>query len=111
MTMLAALVPAAAAATQPDPHAVNNPRLRCTDPLPSSVVVGELGSTLWISDLAQIDRVTFSAAADVEVLRVDWAADDHEVTIDLSGEATAYIAWSCAPVNGEPQQANDPQEV
>jgi hypothetical protein len=109
-TVLAMLVPAGASADW-STVTVNNPSVSCDAPLPAAIVSGEIGSTVWVESEAQIDSITLSADGGIEVLDADWDRDSHEATIEVTAEVTAYVVWSCAPINGEPIQENDPQEV
>jgi hypothetical protein len=105
------LVPAAAAAQSDVSLVADNPDVRCDAPLPSIIVTGELGSTLWVQDPSDIDKVTLITALGAEILDVDWEENRREATIDVSADVTSYAVWSCAPLNGEPFLANDPQQV
>ncbi|MFN8619744.1 MAG: hypothetical protein U0869_03215 [Chloroflexota bacterium] len=109
---LALLVPSAVSAqTSYGWMVADNPDVFCDAPLPATMVEGDLGSTLYITDDAEIDKVTFAGALNPSVLDANWNNSDHTAVIDLSSDANAYIVWSCAPLNGEPIQQNDPQEV
>ena len=97
---------------QPDSWILaDNPDVYCEAPLPASMVVGDLGSTIYLADEAQIDKVTLASTFGASVLDVQWSDDGHNAEITTNADVTAYITWSCAPLNGEPIQRNAPQQV
>lgn len=105
------IAPAAVSAQTVSSLVANNPDVHCDLPLPAAMVTGELGSTLWVQDPADIDKVTVTAAPGAVILDVQWTANRREAIIDVSSDVEAYTVWSCAPLNGEPVMANDPQQV
>ena len=89
----------------------DNPGVDCDAPLPASMVTGDLGSTVVVVEEAELDKVTLAADVGGEVLDAAFTDDGHEATIVTTTDASAYVAWSCAPINGEPVQMNDEDEV
>lgn len=110
--LLSLLLPAAASAQGSGIWAVaDNPSVDCELPLPATMVTGELGTYLWVADAAEIDKVTIASESYLEIVDTNWHEHGHDAEITTSADVTAYIVWSCAPMNGEPVQQNDPQEV
>jgi len=109
---LTLILPAAASAQTGGTWVLaDNPSVTCLLPLPEMMVTGELGSVIQVDDPQDIDKVTLGSDYEVELLSVDWHDGAHQATITASADLSAYIVWSCAPLNGEPVQQNDPQEV
>ena len=90
---------------------VDNNHVDCDLPLPATVVVGELGTQFWVSDPAEIDKVTMSTQYGAYVVDVHFREGWHSAEITTSDAVSSYIVWSCAPLNGEPVQQNEPGEV
>jgi hypothetical protein len=111
VTSLTLLLPAAAHAESSFTVVAENPGVYCDLPLPATMVSGELGSTVWVTDPAQIDKVTLATAWGAEIVSLDFHDGAHAATIQLSADISAYIVWSCAPLNGEPVLQNDPNQV
>ena len=109
--VVAMLAPAAVSAQSETWILADNPDVYCEAPLPASIVVGDLGSTVSLIDEAQIDKITLASTFGASVLDAQWTDDSHGATITTSADVTGYITWSCAPLNGEPVQMNDPQQV
>ena len=109
--LLTLLLPVAASAQSGFMAVADNPGVDCELPLPATMVTGELGTYLWVADSAEIDKVTLAADGPIEVVDTNWHEHGHDAEITTSVDVTAYVVWSCAPMNGEPVQQNDPQEV
>jgi hypothetical protein len=90
---------------------VDNSFVDCDLPLPATMVVGELGDRFWVNDPAQIDKVTLATEYGASVVSVDFGDGWHTAEIHVSAAVSSYLVWSCAPLNGEPVQQNDPGEV
>ena len=103
---LSLLTPAAALA-QSDTLLADNPSVDCDAPLPASMVTGELGNTVVVVEDAELDKVTVATDVGGEVIDADFTDGGHEATIVTTTDASAYVAWSCAPINGEPVLIND----
>lgn len=110
LATMALLVPAGVAA-QTDTLLADNPRVDCDAPLPASMVTGELGNTVVVIQDAELDKVTLAADAGGEVVDAEFDNDNQQATIVTTTDTSAYIAWSCAPINGEPVLMNDDDEV
>ena len=104
-----------AVAAQTSMVVADNTKTDCDAPLPAAMIAGELGSTVEWDDPAdvdaEIDKLTLATDPGAEVVDVDFRHDSTEATVITSDDVTAYIVWSCAPVNGEPVQMNDEDEV
>lgn len=111
VALFSLLVPAAASAQTAGWVVADNPAVDCELPLPTAIVTGELGTSLVVSDVGEIDKVTLGADGVAEILDVAWHEDGRVAEITTATAISAYIVWSCAPVNGEPVQQNEPQEV
>lgn len=111
--LAAALALPTAAAAQGGGYSVlvDNPWVDCDLPLPATMVVGELGDRFWVSDPAEIDKVTLTTEYGASVIDVSFEEGYHAAEIQVSANVSAYIVWSCAPLNGEPVQQNDYNEV
>jgi hypothetical protein len=90
---------------------VDNPWVDCDLPLPATMVIGELGDRFWVADPAEIDKVTMDTDHGAYVIDVTFEDGFHTAEIQVSANVYAYTVWSCAPLNGEPVQQNDPDEV
>lgn len=90
---------------------VDNPFVDCDLPLPATMVSGDLGSVIWVTDPAEIDKVTLATEYGASVEGVVFGEDWHDAEITVTAQVSTYVVWSCAPLNGEPVQQNDPQEV
>lgn len=90
---------------------VDNPWVDCDAPLPATMVVGDLGTQFWVTDPAEVDKVTMGTVYGGYVVDVHFSDGWHEAEINTSDPVSSYIVWSCAPLNGEPIQENDPDEV
>lgn len=90
---------------------VDNDHVDCDAPLPATMVVGDMGTQFWVTDPAEIDKVTMATEYGAYVVDVHFQEGWHEAEIITSASVTSYIVWSCAPLNGEPIQENDPDEV
>ncbi len=109
--LLALALPAAGSAHGDHMLVVDNPFVDCDLPLPSTMVAGDLGTVVWVEDPAEIDKVTMSAEDGASVEDVSFGDGWHDAQITISDAVSAYVVWSCAPLNGEPVLQNDPQEV
>jgi hypothetical protein len=109
VTALALLLPASVAAS--DTLEADNPANSCGTPLVQTSVSGEFGSTVVVEDSVEIDLVTLDTDPGGEVVDVEWADDGHEATITATDQVNTYVVWSCAPINGEPVQRNEDQDV
>jgi len=110
VAMLALLMPTGAAAQSGQLEA-DNPANTCSEPLTETIVSGDLGSTVVVEDSGEIDLVTLETDGGGEVIDVDWDDDDDTATITATEAVDTYVVWSCAPMNGEPVQRNDGQDV
>jgi ABC-type sugar transport system substrate-binding protein len=111
--LAAALALPAAASAQSGGYSVlvDNPWVDCDLPLPATMVVGELGDRFWVTDPAEIDKVTMLTEYGAYVVDVSFEEGFHTAEIQVSAPVSAYTVWSCAPLNGEPVQQNDYNEV
>lgn len=107
---LSLLAPAAVSA-QTESLLADNTRVDCDAPLPSTMVAGELGSTVIVVEEGEIDKVTLAAEPGAEVVDAEFSDGGTEATIVTTADNSAYVAWSCAPLNGEPVMMNDEDEV
>jgi len=109
--LLSLMLPAAVSAQSTQTLVADNPDADCRAPLPATVVTGELGDTVVVADDAEIDKLTLASDAGASVIDADFHDDGHAATVTTTEDVSAYIVWSCAPMNGEPIQRNDDQEV
>ena len=109
VVVLAMLLPVSVAAQSGQLEA-DNPSADCRVPLTETIVSGDLGSIVVVDGTAEIDLVTLDSD-DGEVVDVNWDDGGQEATIVTSDDVSSYIVWSCAPMNGEPVQQNDGQDV
>ena len=109
--LISVLVPAAVSAQSSQTLVADNPGADCQAPIPATMVTGELGDTVIVADDAEIDKLTLASEPGSSVVDAGFGADGHEATVVTSDDVSAYIVWSCAPMNGEPIQRNDDQEV
>jgi len=105
------LLPGAASAQTSSTLVADNPTTDCLAPVPDTVVAGEIGTTVDVATDAQIDKVTLATDYGAGVVDSSFQNDGHEATVVTTSDVTAYIVWSCAPVNGEPVQRNDGSDV
>jgi hypothetical protein len=110
-TTLTLLLPAAASADSVYMVMADNDKVYCDLPLPSIMVSGELGTIVSLEDPQEIDKVTLATSWGAEIVDATFHDDRHTGTIELSADISAYVIWSCAPLNGEPVLQNDPNEV
>jgi hypothetical protein len=110
-SVMALLLLPGVASAQTSTLVADNPGTDCVAPVPDSVVVGDIGTTVDVTGDAEIDKLTMSSDYGADVVDANFQNDGHDATVVTSADVSVYIVWSCAPSNGEPVQRNDGSDV
>lgn len=103
MALGAAPAAAAEAPNQGDPSkvlTVDNPNVKCAEPVPGAKVEGGLGRTIKVSASDPIDFVTVKSGSGAEVVSASFGTTWGKIT--LSKDVSNYVVWTCPKKKCDP---------